>query len=111
MDLSPLEYMMKCYPAIKEIEQMRKVIGRYGLTGKQQVGCVLLNLNEYMLVSELCTGTTCITVYYIILHMYLNLCKNKTWCTFHTNPTPRETEIHMSSSSWLIWVSPYNTQA
>nr|XP_060638791.1 ATP-binding cassette sub-family F member 2 [Anolis sagrei ordinatus] len=37
LDLSPLEYMMKCYPEIKEKEEMRKVIGRYGLTGKQQV--------------------------------------------------------------------------
>ncbi|XP_060949694.1 ATP-binding cassette, sub-family F, member 2b [Limanda limanda] len=36
LDLSPLEYMMKCYPAIKEKEDMRKIIGRYGLTGKQQ---------------------------------------------------------------------------
>lgn len=38
LDLSPLEYMMKCYPEIKEKEEMRKIIGRYGLTGKQQVG-------------------------------------------------------------------------
>ncbi|XP_006895252.1 PREDICTED: ATP-binding cassette sub-family F member 2 [Elephantulus edwardii] len=30
-------YMMKCYPEIKEKEEMRKIIGRYGLTGKQQV--------------------------------------------------------------------------
>ncbi|GCB75919.1 hypothetical protein scyTo_0018279 [Scyliorhinus torazame] len=37
LDLSPLEYMMKCYPEIKEKEDMRKIIGRYGLSGKQQV--------------------------------------------------------------------------
>ncbi|KAK7803317.1 hypothetical protein U0070_024514 [Myodes glareolus] len=37
LNLSPLEYMMKCYPEIKEKEEMRKIIGRYGLTGKQQV--------------------------------------------------------------------------
>uniref|UniRef100_A0AAV2L4C9 ATP-binding cassette sub-family F member 2 n=1 Tax=Knipowitschia caucasica TaxID=637954 RepID=A0AAV2L4C9_KNICA len=37
LDLSPLEYMMKCFPDIKEKEEMRKIIGRYGLTGKQQV--------------------------------------------------------------------------
>lgn len=37
LDLSPLEYMMKCYPEIKEKEEMRKIIGRYGLSGKQQV--------------------------------------------------------------------------
>uniref|UniRef100_A0A2K5S3N1 ABC transporter domain-containing protein n=1 Tax=Cebus imitator TaxID=2715852 RepID=A0A2K5S3N1_CEBIM len=33
-------YMMKCYPEIKEKEEMRKIIGRYGLTGKQQVMCL-----------------------------------------------------------------------
>lgn len=32
---------MKCYPEIKEKEEMRKIIGRYGLTGKQQVRFVL----------------------------------------------------------------------
>ncbi|AWP17007.1 putative ATP-binding cassette sub-family F member 2 [Scophthalmus maximus] len=37
LDLSPLEFMMKCFPEIKEKEEMRKIIGRYGLTGKQQV--------------------------------------------------------------------------
>ncbi|ODM89436.1 ATP-binding cassette sub-family F member 2 [Orchesella cincta] len=37
LDLSPLDYMMKCFPDIKEREEMRKIIGRYGLTGKQQV--------------------------------------------------------------------------
>lgn len=41
LDLSPLEYMMKCYPEIKEKEEMRKIIGRYGLTGKQQVSAGL----------------------------------------------------------------------
>lgn len=40
LDLSPLDYMMKCFPDIKEKEDMRKIIGRYGLTGKQQVGFV-----------------------------------------------------------------------
>jgi len=37
MDLSPLEYMMKEYPDVKEIEDMRKIVGRYGITGKNQV--------------------------------------------------------------------------
>jgi len=37
LDLSPLDYMMKSFPDIKEREEMRKIIGRYGLTGKQQV--------------------------------------------------------------------------
>lgn len=36
MDLSPLDYMMKMFPEFKEREQMRKVIGRYGVTGKAQ---------------------------------------------------------------------------
>ena len=29
--------MMKCYPDEKDEEQMRRSLGRYGLTGKQQV--------------------------------------------------------------------------
>ena len=37
MDLSPLDYMMKKFPEIKERDEMRKIIGRYGITGKQQV--------------------------------------------------------------------------
>lgn len=36
MDLSPLDYMMKKFPEIKERDEMRKIIGRYGITGKQQ---------------------------------------------------------------------------
>jgi ATP-binding cassette subfamily F protein 2 len=37
LDLSPLDYMLKAFPEQKEREEMRKVIGRYGLTGRQQV--------------------------------------------------------------------------
>ena len=29
--------MQKCYPEIKEVEQLRKLVGRYGITGKLQV--------------------------------------------------------------------------
>jgi len=36
MDLSPLDYMMKKFPEIKERDEMRKIIGRYGITGRQQ---------------------------------------------------------------------------
>jgi ATP-binding cassette subfamily F protein 2 len=36
MDLSPLDYMMKNFPQVKERDDMRKVIGRYGITGKAQ---------------------------------------------------------------------------
>jgi energy-coupling factor transporter ATP-binding protein EcfA2 len=45
MDLSPLAYMMKEYPKIKEVDQMRKIIGRYGITGKQQT-MPIRNLSE-----------------------------------------------------------------
>lgn len=37
LDMSPLDYMMKAFPDVKEREEMRKIIGRYGLTGRQQV--------------------------------------------------------------------------
>ncbi|BFZ01586.1 hypothetical protein BsWGS_04625 [Bradybaena similaris] len=45
LDLSALEYMMKCYPDVKEKEEMRKIIGRFGLTGMQQV-CPIRNLSD-----------------------------------------------------------------
>ena len=37
MDLDPITYMMKMFPDLKERDEVRKIIGRYGLTGKQQV--------------------------------------------------------------------------
>ena len=37
LDISPLDYMLKSFPEVKEREEMRKIIGRYGLTGRQQV--------------------------------------------------------------------------
>nr|CAI5860202.1 unnamed protein product [Callosobruchus analis] len=45
LDLSPLEYMMKEFPDVKEKEEMRKIIGRYGLTGRQQV-CPIRQLSD-----------------------------------------------------------------
>ncbi|XP_077979159.1 ATP-binding cassette sub-family F member 2-like [Glandiceps talaboti] len=45
LDLSALEYMMGCFPEVKEKEDMRKIIGRYGLSGKQQV-CPMRNLSD-----------------------------------------------------------------
>jgi len=36
MDLSPLDYMMKKFPEVKERDEMRRIIGRYGISGKQQ---------------------------------------------------------------------------
>eukprot|EP00112_Aurelia_sp_Birch-Aquarium-sp1_P013686 Seg2915.2 transcript_id=Seg2915.2/GoldUCD/mRNA.D3Y31 product="ATP-binding cassette sub-family F member 2" protein_id=Seg2915.2/GoldUCD/D3Y31 len=45
LDLSALEWIMKCFPQEKEIETMRKYVGRYGLTGKQQT-CPIGNLSD-----------------------------------------------------------------
>ena len=45
LDISALEYMMKCFPDVKEREEMRKIIGRYGLTGRQQV-CPIKQLSD-----------------------------------------------------------------
>ncbi|XP_012257799.1 ATP-binding cassette sub-family F member 2 [Athalia rosae] len=45
LDLSPLDYMMKAFPDVKEREEMRKIIGRYGLTGRQQV-CPIRQLSD-----------------------------------------------------------------
>jgi len=36
MNLSPIEFMMKEFPHLKDIDGVRKIIGRYGITGKQQ---------------------------------------------------------------------------
>lgn len=45
LDISPLDYMLKCFPEVKEKEEMRKIIGRYGLTGRQQV-CPIRQLSD-----------------------------------------------------------------
>lgn len=45
LSMTALDWMMKCYPAIKEREDMRKIIGRYGLSGQQQV-CPIRNLSD-----------------------------------------------------------------
>lgn len=37
LDMSALDWMMRAYPDVKEREDMRRIIGRYGLTGQQQV--------------------------------------------------------------------------
>lgn len=37
LDASPVEYMMKQFPQLKEIDEVRKIVGRYGLTGKMQM--------------------------------------------------------------------------
>ena len=45
LNLSALEYMMKTFPEVKEQEEMRRIIGRYGLTGRQQI-CPMKNLSD-----------------------------------------------------------------
>ncbi|XP_015592300.1 ATP-binding cassette sub-family F member 2 [Cephus cinctus] len=45
LDVSPLDYMMRAFPDVKEREEMRKIIGRYGLTGRQQV-CPIRQLSD-----------------------------------------------------------------
>ena len=37
LNMSSLDWMMKAYPDIKEREDMRRIVGRYGLSGNQQV--------------------------------------------------------------------------
>lgn len=37
LEKSALEFMMASFPDVKEKEEMRKIIGRYGLTGREQV--------------------------------------------------------------------------
>lgn len=36
MNLSSIEFMMKEFKHLKEVDQVRKIIGRYGISGKQQ---------------------------------------------------------------------------
>ncbi|EDV26236.1 ATP-binding cassette sub-family F member 2 [Trichoplax sp. H2] len=45
LDLSAVKFLMKCFPEIKEVEEMRRALGRYGLTGKQQM-CPIKNLSD-----------------------------------------------------------------
>lgn len=45
LDLSAVEWLMHCFPDIKELEDMRKLVGKYGLTGRQQV-CPMRNLSD-----------------------------------------------------------------
>jgi len=45
LELSPLDYMLKEFPEVKERDEMRKFIGRYGLSGKQQI-CPMKQLSD-----------------------------------------------------------------
>merc|ERR1711997_622894 len=58
MDLSPLDYMLKMFPAIKERDEMRKIIGRYGITGKAQTAPI----------KQLSDGQKCRVVFAYLSH-------------------------------------------
>lgn len=45
LDMSAMDWMMKHFPQIKEREDMRRIIGRFGLTGQQQI-CPIRNLSD-----------------------------------------------------------------
>ena len=45
LNLSAMDYMTKEFPDIKEKEEMRRIIGRYGLSGRQQI-CPMKNLSD-----------------------------------------------------------------
>lgn len=45
LDITALDYMLQSFPEVKEKEEMRKIIGRYGLTGRQQV-CPIRQLSD-----------------------------------------------------------------
>lgn len=50
LDVSPLDYMMRAFPDVKEREEMRKIIGRYGLTGRQQVNYYFIFLKTKLII-------------------------------------------------------------
>jgi len=41
-NISPLDYMMQQYPEVKEKEEMRRIIGQFGLTGSAQTSPIKL---------------------------------------------------------------------
>ena len=42
MDDTALDWMMAKFKDVKEREEMRKIIGRYGLSGQQQVSKIVV---------------------------------------------------------------------
>jgi ATPase subunit of ABC transporter with duplicated ATPase domains len=56
LEMSAVAWMMQCFPEVKEIDDMRKSIGRYGLSGKQQASRILV-----------CSVATACS---LLLHMY-----------------------------------------
>ncbi|VDP75209.1 unnamed protein product [Echinostoma caproni] len=45
INMTAVDWMMSCYPEIKERDDMRKLLGRYGLSGAQQV-CPIRTLSD-----------------------------------------------------------------
>ncbi|CAI4229106.1 unnamed protein product [Auanema sp. JU1783] len=45
LEKSALEFMMSSFPEVKEREEMRKIVGRYGITGREQV-CPMKQLSD-----------------------------------------------------------------
>jgi ATP-binding cassette, subfamily F, member 2 len=45
LELSALEYMQREFPDVREKEEMRKIIGRYGLSGREQI-CPMKQLSD-----------------------------------------------------------------
>jgi len=45
LEVSALDFMLSSYPTVTDKEQMRKIIGRYGITGRQQV-CPMKQLSD-----------------------------------------------------------------
>ncbi|KAI0990596.1 hypothetical protein GJ496_004018 [Pomphorhynchus laevis] len=45
LNMSAVDYLMHCFPEVKELDDMRKIVGRFGLTGRQQV-CPMRNLSD-----------------------------------------------------------------
>merc|ERR1712183_1081110 len=63
MALSPLDYMLKQFPAVKERDDMRRIIGRYGITGKAQTAPI----------KQLSDGQKCRVVFAQIAHQIPHL--------------------------------------
>lgn len=45
LELSALEYMMQAFPDVNEKEEMRRIVGRYGISGREQV-CPMKQLSD-----------------------------------------------------------------
>ena len=44
--MSAIDWMMQQFPNIKERDDMRRIIGRYGLSGQQQVAYIFIFIQK-----------------------------------------------------------------